>query len=139
MKTTNFENSKKLSELGFEAKSDYIWVNSRGKITCEHTLYFSDHMSSGEVICSSWDLETILENLCFVIEDLENKKVFWFKMDQQNMEYTTFEGDTSIEFYKPRQKDESIVDCAARLLISLYEKEIIKSQISLRESGVTNN
>jgi hypothetical protein len=136
MKTTNLENSKKLSELGFEAESDYLWVNSRNKITCEHSLYFSDHMSSGDKICRSWDLESILENLCSTIEDLESKKLYWFKMDQENLEYITLDGDTNIEFYTPRQKDESLVDCAARLLISLYEKEIIKSQISLRETRV---
>ena len=125
MKTTNLENSIKLSKLGFKVESDYIWVKCRDKITCVHTNYYSDQMSFADIICQSWDLESILDNLSTFIEDLENKKLYWFKMDQEVLEYRTLDGSTNIEFCTPRHQDESIVDCAARLLISLYEKEIL--------------
>jgi len=111
-KTTNYEISKKLAEIGFKPENleDQIW-NYDGQEKWQYSAY---------------DLETILDNICFVIENKENKKVYWFTMNQQNMGYITFEGEVDIEFYTPRQKGESLADTAGRMLILLHEKNLIK-------------
>lgn len=111
MKTTNFENSKKLAEMGFVGESE----------TWKHD---PDNFITGQKY-PSYDLETMLEQISFVIHNVEKSKIFWFQMNQQDFEYRSFEGETLIDFYIVRQKNESLADTAARLLITLAEQGII--------------
>lgn len=133
MKTTNFENSKKLAEIGFNTYTQFYHsadakCNSKGEDADDYELIYSG-LSYSRIAKNynipSYDLETILEQISFVIHDVEKSKIFWFQMTQQGFEYRSFEGETLIDFYIVRQKDESLVDTAARLLIALAEQKII--------------
>lgn len=120
MKTTSYEISKKLKEI-VESNSDFVWIKPKGK---KPEIHYNDdlYVLAGTELYNSYDLETILENIPFVLYDKD--KAYWFKMDMQNLEYITFEQETNIHFYTPRQKDESLADTAARLFIKLYEKKV---------------
>jgi hypothetical protein len=121
IKTTNYEISKKLAEIGFKAETGFYWYEyDKG----EEMRYIADADGAGKY--KAYDLETILDNIFFVIENKENKKVYWFRMNQQDMEYITFEQEVDIEFYTPRQKGESLADTAGRMIIKLHEKNLIK-------------
>ena len=111
MNTTNFEISKKLQELGFKAKSDFAWR-------------FYDY---GEiVICPTYDLETILVALPSEIFKYHNG----VKTMSSEMLFITksslFYGYEARLFWTKKEPDESLADCAARLLLMLHEKGLIK-------------
>lgn len=133
MKVTGFLVSKKLAEIGFRAECFYFYFHSDNNCK-EKTLYNLEEFGFDKIddcdiedkYYPAYDLETILDNICFVIENKENKKVYLFRMNQQDMEYITFEQEVDIEFYTPRQKGESLADTAGRMIIKLHEKNLIK-------------
>ena len=103
MKTTNYEISKQLAEAGFKAEAHH-------KLYCfkENTLY------------SYYDLETILEALPSRI-NLEHKDT----SKKINLSYDSIRYGENY-FLVKKQKNESLVDTAARLWLKLKEKQLIK-------------
>ena len=129
MKTTSYEISKKLKEAGFEADADYNFIernNQKAFLINIKELSGIEIMNEIGVFIKAYDLETLLERICFVIQDLEKDKNYWFFMNQQELSYMSFDGETNIDFYTPRQKNESLADTAGRLLLLLHEKNLIK-------------
>jgi len=123
MKVTSYKISKKLAEAWFEAGAQFYWVKwNEGEPELIHRAELTPALIEK---VAAYDLETILDNISFVIQDLEKDKNYWFAMNQQDLSYISFDGETNIDFYTPRQENESLADTAARLLLKLIEKGLL--------------
>jgi hypothetical protein len=127
MKTTNYEISKKLAEIGFKAKAEKCWAKIRHSVSSEFNLVNLDFAVPQN--CDEWvlsyDLETLLNTLPhnFMLE----KKIKFLKMNQSEKGYET--GSSPIYDYQllcHRMKEESLADTAGRLIIKLYNNNLIK-------------
>lgn len=139
MKTTSFEISKKLAEIGFKADSDFSWnkqIICCGYSSKEHKfIKYKNGWREGEELFKSYDLETILEAL--------PDKIDARSIDDWSINFIAFEvflslnnngigyyadsrDDNQSLFFIGSKKDQSLADTAARLLIKLYEKGIVK-------------
>ena len=131
MKTTNFENSKKLAEIGFKKESAYVWTdNSWGKgIYSLVNKYMSRNV--GECFLS-YDLETILDALpkTLVLDEglptiYQGKLKIFFDVEGKNyIGYQNFEGFHP-KFTIEQEAGESLADTASKLLTKLCEAGII--------------
>lgn len=123
MKTTSYEISKKLAEIGFEGDAiNYYRIGESDTVWHLLELQFEgidNHYPA-------YDLETILEAL---------RKVKWFNCritkSDVNFGYCEIYRDKNKElqertFSVSNLNDESLADTAARLLILLHEKGIVK-------------
>lgn len=140
MKTTSYEISKKLKEIGFKVESDYLWfeegqairvgdwINPINKIE-RHNKEKITYLSNNHRSCFAYDLETILEALPSIIQDIA-RPVYCLEMDNNmSFGYVYRPIDDDINFkYKidVRRDDKSLADTAARLLILLHEKGLVK-------------
>lgn len=123
MKTTSYEISKRLAEIGFKAKFDFVYLRD-GKNThfvSEIVLLFSDEIKKGVVI-PSYDLETILEALPSLIEPNYSRIKVNLCVRKHGIFY---ENDEECQFYQEKE-GESLADTAARRLIELHEQGLIK-------------
>ncbi len=119
MKTTNYEISKKLKEIGFEAEFNFHY-----KATDNINLYDSGFDDNKERNIPSYDLETLLKafpNITGI--DYENGEIHY-----QNS-YTDYlskrDGIRTVYYYK-MDKDELLVDAVGKLLLrELHEAGII--------------
>ena len=130
MKTTNYEISKKLAEIGFKAESNFFVNFYEYKIYCKNPklpVQISDYSEPKKdkpseflgYIYKSYDLETILEVLPAVLEMVindNNKRGFLL-----DWKYGCYE-----EIFIEKQDTESLADTAGRLLIKLHENNLIK-------------
>jgi hypothetical protein len=131
-KTTNYEISKKLAEIGFRAECSYFYFHSDNNCK-EKTLYNLEEFGFDKIddcdiedkYYPSYDLETLLDALPhnFMLE----KEIKFLKMNQSGIGYET--GSSPIYDYQllcHRMKEESLADTAGRLIIKLHEKNLIK-------------
>jgi hypothetical protein len=116
-KTTNYEISKKLEEIGFYSdyfEPDYLWVENKGEISCVKSSYFSDYMEeSAKKLYKSYDLETLINAL----PDTIGGGLMIHKEGMYCQESMT---------KVAKLENESLADCAGKLLILLHEKNLIK-------------
>lgn len=125
MKTTSYEISKKLHQAGFKPKNeeDRIW-NYKGQ---QRDLY------------PAYDLETIIEALPKFLsgEQLEIEEDSCYYSDQTPLvlsysgkiaefAYLVYSEDWDTRFEIQQEEGESLADTAARLLLLLHKKGIIK-------------
>jgi len=104
MKTTSFEISKKLAEIGFKAEAHH-------KLHC-----FKD-----DFLYSYYDLETILEALP---EEINLEGYCQELLITKNL--LAYQRATGAwDFEQIRNENESLADTAARLLILLHEEGIV--------------
>lgn len=116
MKTTNFEISKKLKEIGFKADYDFVWCEhkkTKDVVMLSSDFDCHDYGYSYNTLARSYDLETLLDSL-------KSKGYI-----QINITFThaifNFEGGKVIVFLQ-----ESLADMAGRLIIKLHEKGLIR-------------
>jgi hypothetical protein len=130
MRTTNYEISKKLWEINFKANFDYVWDDKDKLIKGEqlNSQFYGTKKGLEEIIIKSqtwfpaYDLETILEALPDIIYSSDD-----FGLKKNEIGYYYFDYDhVAHGLYIEKEKDESLADTAARLLLLLVEKEIIK-------------
>tara|TARA_R110000868_G_scaffold329751_1_gene590712 strand:- start:463 stop:861 length:399 start_codon:yes stop_codon:yes gene_type:complete len=124
MKTTSYEISKQLAEAGFKAKSIFGW-HVDGK-ECAPAYPLSPTATD---YFWSYDLETLLNALPKVIQNKEKNYHFWMTYSGSSdcwiMGYVCgIERNLNFEEYN--EGNESLADTAARLLIKLWEKKLIK-------------
>lgn len=130
MKVTSYEISKKLAKIGFKAGTEFYWsLNENGKpfnfrITT-HILQFSEYGWETFDRYGAYDLETILEALPEWIHDKETCS------SEESLELTKnciqYSSTLSFNYHRvDRQENESLADTAARLLILLESKGLIK-------------
>lgn len=103
-KTTNYEISKKLEEIGFSRQAFWVWTS---KSCC---CPFETHLDGFR----AYDLETLLDALPEINKQLP---------------LLCFSGITYLDPVNiglSRNKNESLADTAGRLLILLHEKNLIK-------------
>jgi hypothetical protein len=116
-KTTNYEISKKLSEIGFKAETC--------KMVYEKPLaMISDRPQIG---ISAYDLETLLDALPSTIENIHfrmNKGGLWY----ENLCNCDSDQSCPVESYCHIEikNNESLADTAGRMIIELHEKNLIK-------------
>ncbi len=133
MKTTNFEISKKLKEIGFQAEFNFHY-----KAPDHVNLYDSGYEDYKERNTPSYDLETLLEALPKKItyQNLPTGyKVYFTKYDTftPKVNFCVADGQCYIGYFSNfipvieswQEKNESLADTAGRLLIELFEAGII--------------
>lgn len=141
MKTTNYEISKKLKEIGFEAESDFYWYcYDKG----QEMRHIADADGKGSV--KAYYLETLLDALPDSItrEYKSNKdgtiKEFEEKLliDKRVICYRCYDIETSDEAnefwreYEYQQnisissRGDSLANTAGKMLINLFEAGLIK-------------
>ena len=120
MKTTNYEISKKLKEIGFEADFNFHY-----KATDSINLYDSGYEDYIERNIPSYDLETLLRafpNITGI--DLENGEIHY---QNSYTDYLSKRDGIRTEFYYKMDKNELLVDAVGKLLLKeLREFGIIK-------------
>ena len=129
MNTTNYENSKKLAEIGFleKSKKGYFKREKDGDILLLDADRLEHHID-GKVYtfkCLAFDLETILNALPNAVDNYGTLTIrrsydHWIDEYFQTIDYGGL--DT---YYHRKGHDESLADTAARLLIKLVEQKII--------------
>lgn len=132
MKTTSYEISKKLAEIGFKAPTFFIAFKPYENCQKTHvisTTPFKDEgldKSRGEYL--SYDLETILEALPKEINLMCGRSFLEVTFSYDNSApYILYRNDDrTIAINSRKENDESLADTAARLLILLNEKGVIK-------------
>jgi len=135
MKVTNLEISKKLAEIGFKAETDFSWnreIINCGNSSKEHFfIKYNNGWSSGEVVCSCYELETIID-----LFPLKIGGYGYFSIGvRKNNPSMPFAVGYNLEcdedygmLFCDQMRGESLADTAARLLILLHEKNLINLQ-----------
>lgn len=120
MKTTNYEISKKLKEIGFEADFNFHY-----KATDSINLYDSGYEDYKERNIPSYDLETLLKafpNITGI--DYENGEIHY---KNSYTDYLSKRSGIRTEFYYKMDKNELLVDAVGKLLLEeLREAGIVK-------------
>ena len=119
IKTTNYEISKKLAEIGFKAKAEKCWAKIKHSVQhpslSEFNLVNLDFAVPQN--CDEWVLSHDLETLLDALPDTIGGRLMIHKEGMYYQEYM-------VEVQK--QKNESLADTAGRLIINLYENNLIK-------------
>lgn len=127
MKTTSYLISKKLAEAGFEAETQFYWVKW---LEGEPELVHEKEQTPALIEkVGAWDLETILEALPSEIDEgFRRLCVFsnFVNYEDKKMKIGYYHSD----FFggvirKIKSDNESLANTAARLLLSLHEKNLI--------------
>jgi len=136
-KTTNFEISKKLAEIGFRDKCDYFYFHEdKNDYEASSLEAFGwDEISDCDIedkYYPSYDLETLLDALPKEIPHKNHKKLFGMlvnltinfisKKDIVNIGYSF----GCFDFIETKKGNESLADTAGRLIIWLHEKNLIE-------------
>ena len=138
IKTTNYEISKKLLKIGFEAETDFFWhrdinLNISFRYYPEEII----ELDYDEDVFSAYDLETILDALpCgldrgderYNLKMLPNISIsytnkFFNHIYDYRDDYCCENGEVMACISKNK---ETMVDMAGRLLIKLFENDLIK-------------
>jgi hypothetical protein len=121
-KTTNYEISKKLAEIGFDKETNFYFTEiAPDKFKAE---YYTNN--NKYFLLKSYDLETLLDALPEKIKvgiDRAPQSKFYF--DKISFGYAK-EPKIEFQFYCRIQKSESLADTAGRLIILLESKNLIK-------------
>ena len=135
-KTTNYEISKKLAEIGFEAETHFSWIEECNFFRIENKNWIENIGIGFKELFPAYDLETLLDALPSTIE-IENWggwKYYniYFKMNKNGLWYENLcNCDSSacpVEKYHYMEiiENESLADTAGRMIILLHEKNLIK-------------
>jgi hypothetical protein len=136
MKITSYEISKKLAEIGFKKGSNFRWylIEDPKRSFCTYMDLYP--ISDLENTFFAYDVETILDALPESIKytDVDatmkydrNLKDWYFQMDKESLYYVSYYHEMEyIVFCHEKRENESLADTAARLLILLHEKGIVK-------------
>lgn len=133
MKTTSYEVSKRLKEIGFKAETKFCWQvdyeNDDTTLGCWFEIP-QDQMPYFEYILA-YDLETILEALPDSIECKRTKEEYRLTISPKSRGFVGYyrmgkylDHVFGVDIRKPLET-EPLADTAARLLIKLVEEKII--------------
>jgi hypothetical protein len=126
IKTTNYEISKKLAEIGFKANAEKCWAKIRHSILSEFNLVNLDFQVPQN--CDEWvlsyDLETLLDALPKKLKKYGElgtlfRSGFILGYNLQNF-------DDLSQLLQYQRQGESLADTAGLLIIWLYEENLIK-------------
>lgn len=127
MKITNSEISKKLKEIGFDVETDFYWVKwNEGLPALVHKSEITPALIEK---VPAYDLETLIDALPKKIQFKQEEYCFWMQWsgcsDCLLLGYV-YGNSRAIELEVWQLENESLADTAGRLIITLWEKEIIK-------------
>lgn len=119
-KTTNYEISKKLAEIGFKKQAEFFFYLDKPDYGAWHISEEGQILANEKDDClPSYDLETLIDALPekteIIISQLTDKRVFY-------LDYGLRGSEISVEI----KENESLVDTAGRMIILLHEKNLIK-------------
>jgi hypothetical protein len=121
-KTTNYEISKKLAEIGFDKETNFYFTEiAPDKFKAE---YYSNN--NKYFLLKSYDLEILINALPEKIKvgiDRPPQSKFYF--DKISFGYAK-EPKIEFQFYCRIQENESLADTAGRMIILPHEKNLIK-------------
>jgi hypothetical protein len=143
MKTTSYELSKKLADIGFKAETEKAFDNEGTLISCHKKICILREKSSNPKIYGlpAYDLETILETLPTEIN--VGKEKAWLSLDfctyRASIGYGSDGENYTNKLYFSKKENESLVDAAARLLILLQEKGLINFKKDQERENETQN
>ena len=125
MKTTNYEISKKLKEIGFEADFNFHY-----KATDSINLYDSGYEDYKERNIPSYDLETILDALPKKIKFKEKEYCFWMQWSGSSDCYIMgyVHGNlraTELEVSRYDDENKSLADIAGEMWLILKKKGLM--------------
>ena len=138
-KTTNFEISKKLAEIGFKVKAEKCWAKIRHSVSSEFNLVNLNYAVPAH--CDDWflsyDLETLLDALPRNISVMEEIYPTDFNLNidlNENVQTISYieEGTyRSLQEHHPEAfivatQNESLADTVGKMIILLHEKNLIK-------------
>ena len=148
MKTTNYEISKKLKEIGFNTPAEKCWAKIRLSKTQEFTLIplTFDVFANCDEWFPSYDLETLIDalpdsitreyksNKDGTIKEFEEKLVIeknkiWYNCydietsDEANEYWREYGYEQNISIY---HYYDSLANIAGKMLIKLFESKLIK-------------
>jgi hypothetical protein len=113
-KTTNYEISKKLAEIGFKVETGFYWYEyDKG----EEMRYIADADGAGKY--KAYDLETMLDALP------EEREYAYFRMSKNGFWYEEWNYPKQSYYYIEKLENESLADTAGRMLILLESKNLI--------------
>ena len=120
-KTTSYEISKQLKEAGFEAETDYNFIERNNqKVFLRNIKELTDIELMNEigVFIKSYDLETLLDALPntteIIISNYTGKRIFYLNSNIRGNEVSI-----AIE------ENESLADAAGRMWLELKEKNLL--------------
>jgi hypothetical protein len=127
-KTTNYEISKKLAEIGFNKETNFYFTEiAPDKFEAQYYTNNKEYL-----LLKSYDLETLLDALPREIPHKNHKKLFGMlvnltinfipKKDIVNIGYSF----GSFDFIETKKNNESLADTAGRMIIELYNNNLIK-------------
>jgi hypothetical protein len=125
-KTTNFEISKKLAEIGFKAEAEKCWAKIRHSVSSEFVLVNLDFQVPQN--CDEWVLSYDLEIL---IDALPKKLKKYGELGTLFrsgfiLGYNLQNFDDLSQLLQYQRQGESLADTAGLLIIWLYEENLIK-------------
>jgi hypothetical protein len=122
-KTTNYEISKKLKEIGFDKETNFYFTEvAPDKFEAQYYTNNKEYL-----LLKSYDLETLLDALPKELNLFLGKT--WLSLNLSNKSQSIGYGseeEYAPEFYFIKEENESLADTAGRLLILLHEKNLIK-------------
>jgi len=122
-KTTNYEISKKLKEIGFDKETNFYFTEvAPDKFEAQYYTNNKEYL-----LLKSYDLETLLDALPKELNLFLGKT--WLSLNLSNKSQSIGYGseeEYAPEFYFIKEENESLADTAGRLLIILHEKNLIK-------------
>jgi hypothetical protein len=125
MKTTNLETSKKLKELGFEAKSDFFFAVDRNYKPVPYEVLHRNSFEPHEIerLVPAYDLEKIIEAFPKTIKKENFNLNCCYALWHHKIK---FFHDNLGEYQVEKKENESLANTAGRLLVKLLEDNIIK-------------
>ena len=125
-KTTNYEISKKLAEIGFKAKAEKCWAKIRHSVLSEFDLVNLDFAVPQN--CDEWvlsyDLETLLDALPKKLKNYGELGTLFSSGFILGYNLPNFDDLSQLLQYQ--RQGESLADTAGLLIIWLYEENLIK-------------
>jgi len=122
-KTTNYEISKKLSEIGFNQETISYFRKTDKELFINTPPNLKD---PEEFFLKSYHLETLLDALPEEREGFGGDA--YFKMNKNGLWYESKSWNCPVEinYYIKKLENESLADTAGRMIILLHEKNLIK-------------
>jgi hypothetical protein len=129
-KTTNFEISKKLKEIGFKKETEFFLYLNEPYCDAWHISEEGQILANKKDDClPSYNLETLLDALPKSMKYCGDTYYFWMTYSGSSDCYIIGYSSGQLrktELEKSSKENESLVDIAGRLIILLHEKNLIK-------------
>jgi len=119
-KTTNYEISKKLSEIGFNKETNFYYRKTDKELFINTPPNLKD---PEEFFLKSYDLETLLDALPKSIMGPDDSSPDFLTLTK---EYISYESYFTRDIQVDLELNEALADTAGRMIILLHKQNLIK-------------